>query len=75
MRSAFGKRLDVVNCISRSKPVGFLAFDAQRIFRKMNGADFTPAASIAFVCFRVTLKLVVILHVFLGVNVAVAVRC
>ena len=71
--TAFGKRFDMVDGIGRGKPSRFIATNAQRISRKKSGTNFTPLLAISFVCFWVSLKLVIIFHVFFGVCDAVAV--
>jgi len=71
--ATFGKRLDVVDGIGRGKSASLVAYDAQRVCRQVSGTSVAPAFAVPLVGFRVTLELVIVLHVFLGVNVAVAV--
>ena len=71
--ATFGKRLDVVDGIGRGKSASLVANDAKRISRQVLGANITPAFAVPLIGFRVTLELVIVLHVFLVVGDAIAV--
>ena len=72
MVSAVSQLLLVVYGIGRNQPTVLPTHGAQRIGRQVRGADFSPAFPVTVLAGRVALVLVVMIHVFLGMFVAVA---
>ena len=73
MVSAVSQLLLVVYGIGRNQPTVLPTHGAQRIGRQVRGADFSPAFAVTILAGGVALVFVVMIHVFLGMFVAVAI--